>query len=292
MWIEARVPQDGTRIDVGGTRLHVLDRGEGPIIVLIHGLMGQMRNFAPELIDALSKDHRVILVDRPGSGYSDPLPAGANGIASQADLIASLIEQMELEKPTVVGHSLGGAVAISLALDHPNSVGSLALIAPATRPRSEANSTFGPLAIEPAPLRRAISLTFGTPFGLAIFERSAAALFAPEPLPADFATAGGGLLSLRPENYIAGSNDIKSLRDALADLPTRYGQLEMPVGVLFGSDDQVVDKNWNGIWLKSQLANATYAEIEGGHMIPFSSPQLVADWIAAVANRAHSKTAN
>ena len=138
----------------------------------------------------------------------------------------------------------------------------------------------------------AISLTFGTPFGLAVFKRSAAAVFAPEPLPADFATTGGGLLSLRPENSIAGSSDVRSLRAALPELSARYDQLEMHVDVLFGSDDQIVDKEWNGMWLTDQLANATYSEIEGGHLIPFSSPKKVADWITTVANRANSETAN
>ena len=45
-------------------------------------------------IEALVKEHRVILVDRPGSGYSDPLPAGGNGLTAQSDAIAALIKQM------------------------------------------------------------------------------------------------------------------------------------------------------------------------------------------------------
>lgn len=269
MWIETRVPQDGMRIEVADTRLHVVDRGKGPAVVLIHGLMGQMRNFSPELVEALVKEHRVILLDRPGSGYSDPLPAGANGIAEQADVIATLIEQMDLGAPVVVGHSLCGAVALSLALDHPTKVGALALVAPATRPRRETPSAFKAIASGFEPIRRALSVTFATPLGLIVFDRAASAFFAPEPLPETFTTEGGGLLALRPGNVLAGGNDFEALRDALPDLSARYGELDLSLDILFGSADRIVDPTWNGLWLADQVSGATYAEIEGGHMNPF-----------------------
>ncbi|WP_411975545.1 alpha/beta fold hydrolase [Sulfitobacter faviae] len=286
-WIEARVPQDGTLVDVDGTRLHVVDRGEGPVIVLIHGLMGQLRNFPPKLVETLSEGHRVILVDRPGSGYSDPLPSGQDRISDQADAIAALIDRLELGAPTVVGHSLGGAVALSLALDHPARVGALALVAPATRPREEAPSAFGAIAVESSFIRRALSLTFATPLGLMIFDRAASEIFAPEPLPEAFATTGGGLLALPPDNYVAGGEDLVALRAALPNLLARYGDLELPVGILFGSDDQIVDPAWNGQWVAEQVSGATYTEIGGGHMISFTSPEVVAEWVLDVAGRTH-----
>lgn len=71
-----------------------VDRGEEPGIGLIHGLMGQMRNFAPDPAELLAESHQVVLVDRPGSGYSAPLPPGHDGISGQADAIAALIERI------------------------------------------------------------------------------------------------------------------------------------------------------------------------------------------------------
>src|SRR6186713_248398 len=88
--IERDVPPDGQFITIDGVRLHYVDRGHGPAIVMIHGLGGQMRNFGYALADRLVADHRVILVDRPGSGYSAAAPSAA--LAVQATLIAGLIE--------------------------------------------------------------------------------------------------------------------------------------------------------------------------------------------------------
>ena len=282
-WIEHRVPRDGTRIEIGGTALHYVDRGEGQPIVLVHGLMGQMRNFAPALVDRLAQSHRVVLIDRPGAGYSDPLPSDANTIAAQATLIAGLIEYLELDEPVVVGHSLGGAVALVLALDHPEQVGTLALIAPAARPRRESPSAFRALGIKSDPLRRALSLSLATPFGFAVFDRSAAAIFAPDPLAPDFATTGGGLLSIRPTSYFAAGNDLEALHDALPGMTERYATLDTPVHILFGKDDPIVEPRWNGAFLRDMVPNATLTEIEGGHMIVFTAPGRVAEWLSDIA---------
>ena len=66
---ERAVPPCGQFIETGGARIHYLDRGQGPAIVLIHGLGGQMQNFSHALLGRLTGEFRVILVDRPGSGY-------------------------------------------------------------------------------------------------------------------------------------------------------------------------------------------------------------------------------
>ena len=69
---EAAVPPDGTFLEVDGNRLHYVDRGprDAPPLLLIHGLAGQIRNFAEPLVADLERDHRVVLIDRPGSGWS------------------------------------------------------------------------------------------------------------------------------------------------------------------------------------------------------------------------------
>ena len=93
--IERRIPADGSFVVIDGVRLHYTDRGHGPAIVMIHGLGGQMRNFSYALEDLLVADHRVILVDRPGAGYSAAAPSAA--IPAQATFIAGLIDRLELE---------------------------------------------------------------------------------------------------------------------------------------------------------------------------------------------------
>ena len=132
--VEKLLPPRGTFIEVDGARIHYLDEGSGPPLVLIHGLGGQMHNFTHSLLDRLKRDHRVIILDRPGSGYSSRPQHGSATLASQARTIAHFIDALGLDRPLVVGHSLGGAIALMLALDHPDKVGGLALLAPATHP--------------------------------------------------------------------------------------------------------------------------------------------------------------
>lgn len=280
LWIEARIPRDGKVLAINGTDLHYRDLGEGPPIVLIHGLSGQMRNFAPTLVDKLAVNHRVILIDRPGSGYSAPLVGARNTLAGQADVIAGLIAALDLDMPLIVGHSLGSAVALNLALDHPDQVGALALIAPVTQPRAAASpSAFSAMSIKSDGLRRVVSLTFATPLGLFIFKRSARSVFAPEAMPDDFGTEGGSLLAIRPTSYFSAGGEMVALREALPDMAARYSSLQMPVGILFGSADQVVSPAQHGGPLRDAVAGATLTQIDGGHMIIFTLPDGVADWI-------------
>ena len=60
-------PPEGKFIDIGADRVHYTDRGKGPAIVFVHGLCGNLRNFAYLDLERLAQSHRVIVIDRPGS---------------------------------------------------------------------------------------------------------------------------------------------------------------------------------------------------------------------------------
>jgi pimeloyl-ACP methyl ester carboxylesterase len=130
--VESKMPPRGKFIDIDGVRLHYVDRGSGPVLLLIHGLAGQMLNFTHSLVGRLAREYRVIVLDRPGSGYSLRRDDTLAPLAAQARIIGRFCQALGLERPVVVGHSLGGAIALALALDHPDRVGALALIAPVT----------------------------------------------------------------------------------------------------------------------------------------------------------------
>ncbi len=132
--VEAALPPTGRFIDVPGARLHVVDRGRGPAVLLVHGLAGQLGHFNYGVIDELAMHYRVVAVDRPASGYSQRTPGASASLRAQADALAALIEQLALGRVVVAGHSLGGAVALTLAQRHPERVAALALIAPLTHP--------------------------------------------------------------------------------------------------------------------------------------------------------------
>lgn len=210
--IERLLPPRGRMIDVPGARLHVRESGKDtpgrPALLLVHGLGGQTAHFDYGLIEALSDRFRVVAVDRPGSGHSLRAPDAAADVSAQAAALAALIDHLGLERPVVVGHSLGGAVALAMALEHPGSVGALALVAPLTHATDTPPAVFRPLNIGSRGLRALFARTLATPAGIAVSKKVLVAVFAPESAPADFAVKGGGLLSLCPARFLAASCDM------------------------------------------------------------------------------------
>ena len=289
--VERSMPPEGEFAEVDGARLHYVDTGaagSGPAIVMIHGLAGQLRHFTYALTGRLQGDHRVVAVDRPGAGRSTAAAGAGRSVRAQARHVAALIRRLGLERPLVVGHSLGGAVALALALDHPDVVGGLALVAPLTRPVEEAAvpPVFRALLVRSPLLRRVIAWTLATPVTLSRGARALETVFGPEPVVEDFAVRGGGLLGLRPGAFESASAD---LVHAAADLPgmvARYPTLTIPIGMLYGSHDGLLDVRLHG---HGVLAHLPTAELEvapdAGHMILMTRPDLTADFVRRTAAR-------
>src|SRR5215510_7063868 len=154
--VEALLPPRGQFMDIDGQRIHYTDSGgTKPAIVMIHGLGANMLHFGYAMADKLANDFRVILVDRPGSGYSTrPADAPAT-LTAQAKTIATLIHRLGLKQPLVVGHSLGGALSLAIALDHPDCAGALALLAPLTHATEVVPEVFQGAVIHSPLLRKA-----------------------------------------------------------------------------------------------------------------------------------------
>ncbi len=284
--IERALPPSGRFIDAGGARIHYIDQGSGPPIVLIHGLSGQVRNFTHSLVARLCGDFRVIAIDRPGSGYSTRPRGSSARPASQAATIAAFIAALGLERPLLVGHSMGGAMALATALDHPASVGGLALLAPHAAPVYAVPKPFRLLAIENPILRRLAAWTIAIPSSIVRRDTVLGTLFGPEPVPADFATAGGSLLSLRPASFEAASADMMAVNEDLPAMSGRYEELSVPIGILFGDGDRVLDYRSNGRAIAARLANLDFELIEGGgHMTPITAPDRAAAFIRRIAGR-------
>jgi len=108
-----------------GGALHYLERGRGEPVMLLHGLGSSGADWALQA-PPLEQHFRLIIPDLPGSGYST-LPARCS-IAGFAQALWALLAQLELRRINLVGFSLGGAVALEMALQRPGSVPRLALI--------------------------------------------------------------------------------------------------------------------------------------------------------------------
>ena len=277
--IERALPPSGEFVDVDGARLHYVERGSGPPIVMIHGLAGQSGHFTHSIVDLLADEFRVIVVDRPGAGHSTRRRREPANVRAQARVIADFIAALGLDRPFVVGHSLGGAIALALALDHPHAVRGLALIAPFTRAGKEVPAPFRGLVIRSPLVREIVARTIAVPLSIRRGRRAVAAAFAPDVPPRDFAIAARGLLSLRPNAFRTASEDLMASGRDMRDLLARYSTLTIPVAVLFGTGDTVLDHHHNGVRLREEIPHVDVTLIEGGHMLPVSAAQVTADWI-------------
>jgi pimeloyl-ACP methyl ester carboxylesterase len=149
---ERLVPPSGKFIDLDGNRIHYVETGEGRPIVFVHGLGGQLHHFRHPMFRLLP-GYRLIALDRPGSGYSVRAPGATARLPEQAATVAAFIKALELERPLVVGHSLGGAVALTLALNHPELVSVIVTLAPLTHMLDAVPPEFKGLYIA-SPLKR------------------------------------------------------------------------------------------------------------------------------------------
>jgi pimeloyl-ACP methyl ester carboxylesterase len=293
--VESALPPKGRFIDVPGARLHIRDFGEAhagrPAILMIHGLAGQLSHYTYGVAGKLAERHRVIVVDRPGSGYSTRAPDASASLSAQAGTMAALVRTLGLGPAFVVGHSLGGAVALTMALEHPQQVSALALIAPLTHMPEGVPPVFEGLTIESARVRKLLAWTLAVP---ATIKNSAASLdvvFGPEAVPKDFATRGGGLLSLRPSAFLEASADLQALPEGLPELQTRCQALRMPLSVLYGKDDRILDWKANGQGLVDKVAGSRIEVVEGGHMLPITQVELTAAFIEAALQGVAAKRA-
>lgn len=275
--VERRAPPVGGFVTIDGVRLHYVEAGSGPAIVLIHGLGGQLRNFSYALLTRLSETNRVLLLDRPGAGYS-PRMAGY-GLSEHAAIVARFITEMDLDRPVVVGHSLGGAVALALGLDHPDLIRRLVLLAPLSQPEMVVQQPFKTYLAAPLWLRNMACKTAAVPLGAAIRHRVQRVVFAPEAVPSDFDEAGGAVLALRSDALAAGFDEISTARAQLALMAARYTQITLRVRILFGRGDQLLDPAIHGTLTASQIPGARLTMMDGGHMLPITQPDAVARFI-------------
>jgi pimeloyl-ACP methyl ester carboxylesterase len=184
---------------------------------------------------------------------------------------------------------MGGAIALAIGLDHPECASGLALIAPATQVVETTPAVFRGLDIRSPLLRWIVAWTLATPIGIMNADRVLGQVFGPEKVPPDFIRLGGGALGLRPQSFYAASTDMESINDGFAEMIRRYPSLTIPVGILFGKGDQLLDYRLHGQATKDQIPGLDLKLMEGGHMLPVTAPDAVADFIRGMARAVAAK---
>lgn len=282
------VPQAGQVQPVRGGSVHYVDLGpkDAPVLVMIHGLSGQLQHFTYALSGLLTDEFRIIAVDRPGCGYSAREETALALPGAQGRMIGEALDALGIENPVLVGHSLGGAVALAMAMDRPEKTRALALLCPATQPQSEAPEVFRGLMVKTAWLRQVIGKTIAVPMAAATKDKVLAMVFQPEAAPADFMIKAGAALGMRPAGFITASEDVIGLIAEGETQAARYtDELTVPGGILFGASDAILSPVLHGHTMAAH--GLEYETLEGrGHMIPMTAPEDCAGFIRRMAAKA------
>jgi pimeloyl-ACP methyl ester carboxylesterase len=252
-WMIASLLLEGTERQVrlaNGEWVDVVHVGRGEPIVLVPGLAGGWRLVAP-LAQRLSRRFEVILCAHRG----DRFPLGgswAQGISDHAEDLSAVIAQLGLERPTVLGISFGGAVALELAVEHPHRIGALILNGVEARFRSSLGSTIARRVLERFPLpsdNRFVNQFFNLLHG-----------GKPEP---------GALADFVIERCWETDQSVMASRLGLLesfDVADRLWQVDVPTLVLAGSRDAIVPPGRQKA-LAEQIPGARFALLEGaGHV--------------------------
>jgi len=260
----------GRCIDVGGLRQHVVELGAkngAPPIVLLHGAGCNLEDMRLALGERLADRHRVILIDRPGLGWSQRAGRHGSSPAYQAALLRDVLDQLGVERAVVVGHSWGGALAATFALDYPQHVAGLVLLAPPLYPLLRSMTWLYVIFATPA-AGWLYARTLALPLGLLFIRMALSSAFLPQRPPHGYIKRTAALLVLRPKTFLANARDMADLKRFLKFQVARYPSLEPPTVVVTGDRDGVVSPRHHAFAFAAAVTAAKLVVLPGiGHML-------------------------
>ncbi len=286
--VEEQFPPTGGFIDAEDVRLHVREAGlaGAPRMLLIHGASSNLLELWGPLADEFSPLHRVIAYDRPGMGHSTRMKRDAHTLRTQARCAARVLEQSGEGKAIIVAHSLGSAVALRLALDHPHLVSGLVLIAPAACPYPGKPAWWARLSA--MPLIGDIFCGLLIPWlGPPMSAASVANNFWPAPTPVNYQREAGVPLIFRPRAFRASALDVCATNAEFAAQQRRYGDLLTPAIIITAEKDRIVSPKRHARALAAQLPAAELVIApDTGHM----PHRLRTDLVVAAIRRVNELT--
>ena len=280
--IKHSIPKFGKTTVLEDAEIHWYETGQGRPIIMLHGLAGNLRNFTYALSERLDQDYRVIAIDRAGCGWSKRSKPEIATLQEQARIIAQFIDKEQIDKPLIVGHSLGGAIALALALEYNNKISGLALICPATQTVDKVPDIFRFLNISSPLLRFFLAHTFSSLFGILTRKDTFEIAFSPEPVSENFSIKGGGDLALTSKAFIKTSEDLVFALSSAPLLVGREKELNVPTKTLFGEKDEILDVKLHGEKF-AELSGTQIKVLAGkGHMLPLTQPKECSTFIRSM----------
>jgi pimeloyl-ACP methyl ester carboxylesterase len=286
---EKRHPVIGALVEVDGERIHVLDIGprESALspVVLIHGASVNLRDMKLALGDELARSRRVIMVDRPGRGYSSR-PADGWMLDRQARLIRDAVKASGVERPIVVGQSFGGAVALSYALQFQDEMAGLVLLAPVSHEWPGGVAWYNKVSGWPIAglIFRRLVIPVYAPFAA---KPSVEKSFAPDPAPPRYYEEAGVTLLFRAKDFRANAEDLRKLKPQIIAMSGRYGELKIPVAVLAGDKDRTVSPKIHAAALGNEIADVDYTVLNGtGHALHHAQKERIIEAINRISEQA------
>jgi len=284
----------GSFIEIDGFRQHVVDMGSGSTpqgtlpVVLLHGAGSNLEDMFLALGEKLAARHRVILVDRPGLGFSERAAGTGGSPAYQAAVLGRVLDRLGVDRAIIVGHSWGGTMGLALALDHPQRVAGLVLIAPATHPGLWGMKRLNSFLAGPA--GRFFAYTLALPFGALLMRPGSRAAFRPQPFPQRYVKRSAAMLVLRPVTLMANWADVGELDEFLVEQSARYGDLTVPTIVLQGDSDPLVQPAAHCVRLAAAASCVKVDVLPGyGHMLHHGAADRVAAAVEDIAAQANNK---
>jgi len=287
-------PPRGHFVDVGGLRQHVVEDGtSGPPqdtpqdvpIVLIHGAGCNLEDMRIALGERL-RGRRLIFVDRPGHGWSERRGVHGSSPAYQAAMIRDVLDRLGIARAIFVGHSWGGALGLRFALDYPQRVSGLVILAPPLYPFPRRLTWFYDAMATPfiGPL---IAYTLLLPVGALFVGFGFCGAFFPQWPPRHYLKRAGTLLSLRPRTFLANSRDIARLQKNLPSQAARYTTLAVPTVVITGDRDLIVAPERHAFAFARAVPAVKLVVLPGvGHMLHHAATERVAAEIERLGNTA------
>ncbi|MDO8401084.1 MAG: alpha/beta hydrolase [Bradyrhizobium sp.] len=288
--LERTYPARGKIIEVAGGALHVVDIGPrdatGPAIVMIHGASSNLESMRQPLGGRLAENHRVILIDRPGHGWSARARTGDSTPDIQGRMIEEALGKLGVSRAVFVVHSWAGALGARMALDYPQRVAGLVMLAPVAYPWPGGVGQYNRIISTPV-IGWLLAHTITLPLGYVLAEPGARGVFLPQMMPDGFIQRSATPLLLRPREFIANAHDLVALKEAVREQAPRYAEISAPVVVISGDGaDKTVSTSIHSRPFAAIVPNAKLIVLpDVGHMVQHAAPELVVAEIEAMIAR-------